>query len=279
MQIVLDSTPPLTMETFTEGVETFVDYLSRELVWQPRYDHPAVWVLSTGRCGTSSLRHFLKLEPCLDVYHGVHQQLNAGDRNDMLWSILNKDFGGECFSRILDDYFDSRMVEYTHAMNHKKTLVICNHLDTIFAVYNAIRFPNSKFLFLEREPRDVYKSMVSKQQWTGQLRPRRAQVDIETSMAFHCWVTRCFSRAVLDLVGPERSLYLRSEDLFKRKEFAFVQLEEFFGLERLDFKAFQHSFSMIWGAKESFFDKSVELHMGRFQQVHDRMMMDGKVVL
>ena len=47
--------------------------------------------------------------------------------------------------------------------------MIVNHLDTVFVPFNAVFFPDSRFIHIYRDPAKVYASMLTKSQLGEQL--------------------------------------------------------------------------------------------------------------
>ena len=131
-------------------------------------------------------------------------------------------------------------------------MVGLNHRDTIFAPVFAALHEKSKFLYLSREPDDLFKSFYGKQQFTGgpQLMPVhyafdpefRWAVDLRDLVSMIAWYikfTQEFCRA-MGRVMKDRFLEIRAEDLFRQDRETIERMLDFIGCSIPLERAVQH---------------------------------------
>jgi hypothetical protein len=177
-----------------------------------RKDLPHVMVLSTGRCGTVSLFRLFEQSRLL-AYHTYWYHVSRAARFDMLCRMLTGELGDQW---AMQEWCQTRAAEWLGAVNVGRPMVGLNHGDTIFAPVFAAVHPQSKFVYLRRNPEEVFVSFFDKDQWgTGniQLQPllcafdpdfsyRRCGYDVPTNLAWYLYFTdafcRCFGRVLND---------------------------------------------------------------------------------
>jgi hypothetical protein len=111
-------------------------------------------------------------------------------------------------------------------------MMALNHLDTIWASVFAALHPKSRFIWLRREPEQVFRSMFSKKQWGSpewggevQMQPilcrndpftwRRPGYDQPDCIAWFIRFTEVFAQAMREVVGLDRFAVVSADDLFE----------------------------------------------------------------
>lgn len=230
---------------------------------------PPVFVLSTGRCGTLALLKLLERSDQAMAYHTLPWQLSAAERNHMLYRILEGDFDPEAVAGILRTYLECRSAEVLYALRTGRSLMIVNHLDTVFAPFNAVFFPDSRFIHIHRDPAKVYASMLTKSQWGGQLQhwsfdPAFAEgrfrfrqdetLALEAEVAWYLHLTRTFATAFLDSLPAERRAEIKSEELFSREATAYERLMAVLPIDDLSMEMFEDNFAQPINKKDTMVD-------------------------
>ncbi|MCH7936530.1 MAG: tetratricopeptide repeat protein [Proteobacteria bacterium] len=278
-------TPVIDEEKLRRNIAAFTE-TAKDLIENGRFDtwthnfdafrqafgqtpRPPVFVLSTGRCGTLALLKFLERSDQAIAYHTLAWQLSAADRNHMLYRILEGKFDPEAVAGILRTYLECRSAEVLHALRTGRSLMIVNHLDTVFAPFNAVFFPDSRFLYVHRDPAKVYASMLTKSQWGGQLQHwsfdpafaegrfhfrRDETLALEAEVAWYLHLTRTFTTAFLDTVAAERRAEIKSEELFSRDAPAYERLMAVLPIDDLSMEMFEETFAQPINKKDTMVD-------------------------
>ena len=172
--------PMINEKKLRQNIAAFTD-TAKELIEAGRFDtwtrnfdafrqafdqtpRPPVFVLSTGRCGTLALLKLLERSDQAMAYHTLPWQLSAADGNHLLYRVLEGNFDPEAVAGVLRTYLECRSTEVLYALRTGRSLMIVNHLDTVFAPFNAVFFPDSRFIHIYRDPAKVYASMLTKSQ-------------------------------------------------------------------------------------------------------------------
>jgi len=198
---------------------------------------PHLMVIGTGRCGSVSLHRLLERSQYMS-YHAyvltVPNEVNteyaaclcAGYHNDRVPKVWAK----------------VRAAEWIGAISYDRPVAFMSHRDTVFAPVFAALHTQSKFIHLRRNPFDVFKSYVSKQQWGGagraQICPfnyringgfffRMQNLDVPHEVAWYIRFTDDFCAAMGDVVGPERFLEVSSDKLFAQDKEEIERLKDF----------------------------------------------------
>lgn len=249
-------------DTWTRNVDAF------QQAFGPTH-RPPVFVLSTGRCGTLALLKLLERSDQAMAYHTLHWQMSAADRNHMLYRILEGNFDPEAVAGILQTYLECRGAEVLFALRTGRSLMIVNHLDTVFAPFNAVFFPDSRFLHVHRNPAKVYASMLTKSQWGGQLQHwsydpafpegrfcfrQDETLALEAEVAWYLYLTKTFAAAFFDTVAEERRAEIKSEELFSRDAAAYERLMAVLPVDDLSLEMFEENFAKPINKKETMVD-------------------------
>ena len=212
-----------------------------QFTWPVESDRPHIMVLSTGRCGTVSLFQLFQ-NSNLEPYHTYWFMQNAYTR----WEFM---------CRLFEDRHEDTTAAMEWAATRKaewlgeKPMIGLNHSDTIYAPLFAKAHPKSKFVYLRRNPCDVYDSFVEKDQWSGganHFRPLLYDFDGRYRYSiphiydadgarWHIRYTEDFSRAFGHVMG-DRFLEISSDRLFAQDREEVAKLLEFTGSDiDLDF--------------------------------------------
>jgi len=228
-----------------------------------------VFILSTGRCGSFAFQQLMEKSSHLIAYHTLPWQLSAADRNNVLYRINQGDFEGDALCEILQSYLECRVAEYLDSIQSNKTLAISNHLDTVFAPFNAVFYPHSRFIYLHRDPVKVYRSLLTKNQWGGQLQHwyydpsfpedrfhyrAREDIPVEAEIAWYIYLTKIFAEAFLHSLPDERHVTIRSEDMFSGDTAVFDRLKTVLPLDDLTEEDFVSHFSQPINTKDTLVD-------------------------
>jgi len=214
-------------------------------------DAPHSMFLSTGRCGTMSLMHLLR-DSNLTPYHSYWWVVEAPYRHKMQAHIQSARSG--CLDCAWM-WASTRAVEWLGAIESNKPMVGLNHMDTIFAPVFAALHPLSKFVWVHRDPEDVFKSFYIKSQWGfEQLRPIRFAFDpfryadggynLIPAIAWYVSFVEMFARSIKSVLG-DRVLAIRSEDLFAQSKSKISEMLDFIGSSIPVEKAQKHFGSKI----------------------------------
>ena len=219
-------------------------------------DLPHVQVLSTGRCGTMSLYHLFGRTQ-LVPYHTFWWLLAPSTRWEMMCQLIE----GETYPKVANFWASCRAAEWLGAISQDRPMIGLNHLDTIFAPTFAAIHPRSKFVHLRRDPRAVFNSFVSKNQWQGgqlsvmdyafspEFRWRGTEDGVLYCVVWYLDFTETFARAMGRVVGPERYIEISSDRLFAQDEDEIRSLIDFTEADISVDAAVEH-FSKKFNAKD-----------------------------
>lgn len=233
-------------------------------------EQPHVMVLSTGRCGTVSLWHLFKdsnLEPHHSYWWSIHWA--------SLWWMQAALCEGASWKVPAEVWAKTRAAEWLGP----KPMLGCSHLDTIFAPVFAAIHPNARFIYLHRNPADVFRSYYSKDQWSVmQLAPfvyrisdeefsfHQREMDVVDKIAHLITFTETFARAFGSLMG-DRFIEISADKLFAQDEVEIARLLAFTGSDiRLD-QAVAH-YGIKINEKESRDVRNSDEAVGRFRQAY-----------
>ncbi len=290
--------PVVVPDSLRENIAAFMDIASGLIedgafdLWRDNFGQfrdafapgaqPPVFVMSSGRCGTLALLRLLERSNNVLGFHTLLMYVANIDRNHILYRILESRFDKEVLKELLGNYLQTRAAEWFYALRQGKTPVVVNHLDTPFAPFNAVFHPESRFLHLHRDDARTYQSLLTKNQWGGQLQHWRYDpafpegrfvcrpdegLSIEEHIAWYLNVTRVFSEAFMDTIAPGRSVSVRSEDLFKQDLEAFADLKKVLPIDDVPDDGYRENFARPINAKESLVDKAVADTEDRHQAV------------
>ncbi|NQU61045.1 MAG: hypothetical protein HQ512_07930 [Rhodospirillales bacterium] len=251
-------------ETFQHNIRGFRDtYSSRK--------NPPIFVLSSGRCGTYAFQKLMELSEGVQSHHTLLMYISGADRNHLLYRILEGRFDKAVLGEILESYLETKMAEFFYALRHDKSLVAVGHLDTVFAPFNAVFHPDSRFVYLHRDEAPTYWSFVSKKQWGGQLQHWRydsefpdgmfiheadQSLSLEDNVAWYLYLTKVFSEAFLKTIPKARGVSIKSEDMFAQNPKTFAKLQKLLPISDISEEAFRENFSKPVNVKAGLIDQS-----------------------
>lgn len=241
-----------SIKLLSKSIQQFIDDFNPGFhAWNITQDLPHVMVLSTGRCGTVSLYRLFQ-ETNIVPYHAYWWNIGVSSRWEMMCRLMEENFhGGE---PVYGEWLASRAAEWLGPMMQGRIMVGLNHTDTIFAPVFAALHPESKFIWLHRDSRDVIKSFISKNQSPGefgnQLRPLKYKFD--QGFAWHptehtkreCveWYvsfTNTFCKSMQAVLG-DRMIKIEAESLFERSRGPIHDLIDFIGVDLTVDEAVKH---------------------------------------
>jgi len=229
--------PPVPFDT---EVESFMPEIDREVFIQniQRYSYPLrpyhhnniksqmdhIMVMSTGRCGTVSLMKLFEGSDYIP-HHAFAYNIPISDKHELMCRMMTKDSphalvdGGGA-----NNWLVCRSAEWLGAMDVGHKYMGINHMDTIFAPLFATLHSLSRFIYLHRNPEDIFRSFYSKNQWSlNQLHPveytdypvsyRYIEMSEIENIAWYIRFTEEFSRAMGDVMG-DRWIEVSANKLF-----------------------------------------------------------------
>lgn len=225
----------------------FVPQRNRNLTLGPAYESDwqgfdAVFVLSTGRTGTATLATLLGLSHFIHAEHEASPQLVKASFE--AYMDTSNDWGKR-WSRVILSARD----DFVLAANADgRVYVETNYRLTYLSRAIAHSFPDSKFIFLHRDPYKVIRSGMRRgyyhglhQAWNfARIRPRPEEKHFDSWNSFsplqkNAWRwTKVNDYAVgfFQQMPDSRCMKLRSEDLFSNDLSVYDRIFGFIGVER-----------------------------------------------
>ena len=208
-------------------------------------DREHIFTLSAGRSGTMSLMHLLK-DSNLEPHHAYWWQIIA----DGMWWMLAAVLEGnrKAFQEVATHWMPSRAAEWLGP----KPMWGLNHMDTIFAPVFSNLHKKSKFVYLNRNSEDVFKSIYGKNQFhMNQLMPfvwsladgfiiHHLDLELWDRIAWFIKFTEEFSRAFGRAIGPDRFLEISAEKLFSQDREEIRKLLDFTNSDVSVYAAMEH---------------------------------------
>jgi len=198
---------------------------------------PHVQVLSPGRSGTVGLDELLRKTHYVPYHSYIYCQPIDGTYAQ-LHSILT----GEVVDIALG-WLGLRAAEWIGPTNIGRPMAAVNHLDTIFAPMFAAVHPKAKFLYLKRDPYQIFKSFWTKNQVNPyQIQPvytgligggfhwKPQDVNEVYKMAWYIRFHEEFGRAMGQVFG-DRYLEVSAEKLFDQDLEECLKLQQFMDLD------------------------------------------------
>lgn len=202
-----------------------------------------IQVISTGRCGTTALYELLKKSQGFLPYHSYAWQMKPGDKNHMLYRIIANQFEGDRVKALILDFVKMRTSEIIYAYAQGKTPVLTGHWDTVFAPVLSALFPQSRVIYLHRNPQATYKSLAGKNQWNktqlqslyfdenfteGQFSfAFDDRLDVTQEISWYLFITKLFADAYGAEMDSAQYLNCSSDALFEGDEKAYEELSGF----------------------------------------------------
>ncbi|WP_420549669.1 tetratricopeptide repeat protein [Curvivirga sp.] len=258
--------------------------------------HAPISILSSGRAGTTSLHHlFQKLEDTFS-FHSYQWQMPTTDRNHVLYRILENNFVGEPIRNVIKSYVSIRTTELIYAYRLGKTPVFTGHWDSILMPIWSVLFPESKFIYLERDNVATFKSIYEKNQWfDNQLQALRYDKRFPNDCFHHCldtrlnitqkiswflFTTQLFGRKVADFLPENKYLHLKSEDLFNTQKDAYADLSNFLEIAEITSDYLTEHFSTPINEKSQkvVFRKDSKQQTKYLEQYFDQLAETGSLI-
>jgi hypothetical protein len=176
--------------------------------------------MSTGRCGTVSLYHLLKRTRYVP-YHSFPLNSSYVDRLEQMCRYISGDYSNPHVEKL---YCKTRAAEWMGAALQGRPMASVNHEGTIWAPLFAAMHPKSTFIYLHRNPRDVFASMYGKLQFGDrQLVPvyykfpwayKKQELSLPDQIKWYLDFTDTFCRAFGRTLPRDRFLEVSSDELF-----------------------------------------------------------------
>ncbi len=198
--------------------------------------HPCIFVLSTGRVGTETLASLCSLASNVFAYHEPVPKIYA-------LSKLGYEYSADSVARIiLGEAFNLSRVELlNYSLGNNRGYVETSPQVTFLAPIIAELIPNSRFIHLVRNPKEVVRSGMRRKWFDGnsydvtRITPKvgtEAQRlwDCYTPFQKNLWLwaeTNRWTMKFCRTVPPENVLLLRSEDVFSANSGTLERLFDF----------------------------------------------------
>lgn len=199
----------------------------------------ALFVLSTGRCGTDFLNHVLKKFDPLDVHHEGDAKFAIASRYlyDHGYEITQQ--GGELA------FLAGRHHALQDAYLFNKIYVETNNRLTFFAPFIQNLIPHARFIHLVRHPGDFIRSGMRRGYYTShsiadytKIRPRQTdgvheEWDSYSRIEKISWLWYQTNRFIEEFKArhPEKVLFIKSEQLFSDTGDAVSRIGNFLGFD------------------------------------------------
>jgi len=208
-------------------------------------EQPHLMVLSTGRCGTISLAKLLEQTQYL-TYHNCVFTAAASTKFEFMAKLADENYDVDNAEQ---GWAATRAAEWIGAVKLGRPAAFVGHPDTIFAPIFAKLHPQSKFIYLHRDPVKIFESFYTKNQWNdSQLQPihyafpwrwRRDYRSLPESLAWYIKFTETFSRAFGAVMG-DRFIEISADKLFALDCDEMWELEVFAGLRMPSYEVHAH---------------------------------------
>lgn len=203
----------------------------------------ALFVLSTGRCGTDFLHYLLKPVTQMDVHHEAEPKMAIASR--FLYQNNINHRGGEVA------FIGARYNAIQDAYLFNKIYVETNNRLTFFAPYIESLMPNAKFMHLVRHPGDFISSGMKRGYYKNdkivdysKIRPRESSIfqqewDSYSRLQKIAWLWHETNLFIEDFKQkhPHKVLTIKSEQLFDQPGEVGMKLLRYMGInDPVDFK-------------------------------------------
>ena len=298
--------PAINQDVLTAGIRDVIENFDPGIHGDNvrRHDNPEmehVFVMSTGRCGTVSLFRLFEQTQYMPFHtYWVHTSFKA--RVEMMCGMLA---GGSKSSAsfnhdsdlLIRHWCETRAAEWLGCMNQGRPMMALNHLDTIWAPAFAALHPRSKFIWLHRDEKAVFRSIFGKNQWGSpewggevQLQPvlfrtdpftwRRAGYDLPQAIAWYMAFTRIFALAFWQAIpDTDRMQSFSSDLLFEGDDTEIDRLIKFTGADISHERVKQH-FSTPFNHKAhklAHDEEALDRATGEFMQAYQKVEKTGRL--
>ncbi len=220
-------------ETFTQRLihrspYQWYESLQRKHLNKPRIDtfdqdHPCVFVLSTGRVGTTTLASLFELATNVFAYHEPSPELVG-------LSTLAYEYANETAAReiLRESFVTMRKSLFNYSLSCNKGYVETGPYPTFLAPIILEAVPNARFIHLIRDPKDVIKSGMKRKWYAGHAEDRTRIIPLADTDASRQWPTctpiqkiawlwtetNKWIQEFCDLLPSDRALLIYAEDVF-----------------------------------------------------------------
>jgi len=218
--------PVIDREVFAENIRRYRYQCRDHHMANIHTQMPHVMVMSTGRCGTVSMLRLFNNSDYVP-HHTYTYNTPARDRMEMMCRMMTTGGDDSIPGMMAEHWLMSRSAEWLGSMEEGRRFMGLNHMDTIYAPLFALVHPQSRFIYLRRDPVKIFESFYSKNQWNhSQLRPLAYTFDgdfkylevpmnLPERLAWYIRFTEEFSRAMGDVLGP-RFVEISADKLFNQ---------------------------------------------------------------
>lgn len=198
-----------------------------------------LFVLSTGRCGTTTLTKLLNLSPEVDAYHERKPKLVAPSLDAFYDGFEQR----TKYARVFEEAHCGHL---TWSRLRRRVYSDTSNRLTYFAPAIAAEFPNAKFIHLHRHPVDVLRSGMRRGWYQNSLwDPYRVRPAIGTPA--HLWWDQCdrfskicwywsaineFALRLANEIEPSRFMEVRFDEIAKKESERIGAIFDFIDVDR-----------------------------------------------
>jgi len=221
------------------------------------------WVMSTGRCGVDALDRYFKLSK---DHFSIHREFYKDEmyyEYRSTWTtksrVLHKFFYNNASDEEIKSFVETFLAKRMKTIRRRggKKWIFCEHCDTVWLPIILRIFPASKIVFLSKDPKDVIKSYMGKQQYSSAqempLSPAQDQLLFKTLFGLMCWFYTYINMYIdihCRLIGDDqRILRVNGKDLMKADLGVRKELNGFLSMD-ISQKQFQNHFGGRYNSKD-----------------------------
>ena len=192
-------------------------------------DMRCAWVLSTGRCGTSTMDGILSLSEGVASFHEPMPRLY--ELNDRAYTGRHR----ETLDAIVK-YSKSDLISAVNVLG--AVYAECSHRMTYYAKSLKHVFPTSKFIYVKRSMDEVVSSAYLRQWYkptdqflVGRIKPETPIEDRRKLLAWYWCATNTFILDFLETLDPKDWFYVDFDAIKHRDYDTFLRMFEWRGVD------------------------------------------------
>ena len=245
-----------------KAVDRVIQKKSFDSIVGDEKDSELTWVMSTGRCGVDALDRYFKLSK---DHFSIHREFF---KDEMYYAykstlttksyVFHKFFYNNASDAEIESIIETFLCKRIKTIRRRegKKWVFCEHCDTVWLPIILRIFPSSKIVFLSKNPKEVIRSYMSKQQYSSAqempLSPSQDKLMFKTLFGLMCWFYTYISMYIsihCELIGnDQRILRVNGEDLLEADLGTYKKLNEFLGMS-ISQKQFREHFGGRYNSK------------------------------
>ena len=134
------------------------------------------FIVSTGRCGTHAVQNLFERSSLVNPIHNTRFNISSDRRNEIFYAQMHKMFDHDYLASVLKDVVQQITLDLSAAVQDGRNCVVTSHGHTVYTPFIKHLLPQSKFIFLHRNPYDVFLSLYTKACYVGQIEPLEIDV-------------------------------------------------------------------------------------------------------